>query len=134
MIDSHTIDQTLVSNLPYSMERMADIIRKAMKFYPELKNRFLVGDQEEQKRVKMLALIIVERIDDEMQKTCKHLNLRVEMFQNQIISYFSLPEALLYKESFEFIQAHHNELFQPIKLKKRDSFSKPKIKSSHIQV
>ena len=115
MIDLSTVEQSISSGLPPSMERAADILRKALRFFPEIKKLFLTGAPEETKHAKRLAQLILDRLDEEIRKTCELLGLSYKTFSVQIVTYFSPQDALLYREAEEMIHSHQQEIFSPIK-------------------
>jgi hypothetical protein len=114
MIETENIAEILSSPLPYSMERAADVLRKALKFFPELKNRLLMGSDQEKAKARKMGALICGVIDEEVAKTCQTLGIRMQTFQTQIVSYLTPQDALAYKDAFEFIQAHQKEIFVPV--------------------
>jgi hypothetical protein len=113
MIEPNTIDQILSSTLPPSMERAADIIKKSLKFYQELKKQYLLGTPEEKTLALKAARMIFARLDVEIIQICETMQLRVDTFKKQIVAYFTPQDAAQYLEATEFINAHQQEIFAP---------------------
>ncbi len=115
MIDLNTVEKSISSCLPPSMERAADILRKALRFFPELKKTFPTGNPEEKKHARRIAQSIIDRVNEEIRKTCELLSLNFTTFSAQIVSCFSPGDALLYQEAQKWLRSYHREIFAPIR-------------------
>ena len=115
-----TNDIELISRRPPSLERSAEIIKKSLEYYFKLKNQFLTGSSEDKENARRVGTLIIDRINEEAAKTCKAINLNPNKFHDEILSQFSLKEAIQYKEAINFLIAHRDEIFCK-------NLSKPKV-------
>jgi hypothetical protein len=108
MIDIKTL---FASSGPASLQRMAGIFKKILKFYPSLKNQFLAGSSKEKEQVISWTVQLFERLREEIARTCDTIDMPFEAFEQQILSCFSPEEALLYREANDFVETHRHEIF-----------------------
>lgn len=127
-MDSKQITDTIVSQLPASMERAAVLLKQALNFYPELKQQFLSGSSEEKANAKRLASQIFMILDSEIFSICQTLGINMEMFNQEIRSYMSQSDAAQYTEAMQLIRIHQQEFASIPKKMKRPL----KIKSSRL--
>jgi hypothetical protein len=120
-------DIELISRRPPSLERSAEIIKKSLEYYLKLKNLFLMGSSEEKENARKAAILIMDRINEEVAKTCKAINLNPNKFFEELLSQFSLKETIQYKEANAFINTHRNEIFC-------QNQSKPKVARSSAKL
>ncbi len=114
LIDIKEIEKLLASNLPYSIERIAEILRTSLKIYPDIKDAFLRGNPEEKTRAKKLAALILMRIDEEMKKAQEALDVRKSTFDTSLASYLSGREMSLYKEATDFVRKNREDFLPKI--------------------
>jgi len=121
------VDREFSSTRPYSLERAAEIIKKSLRYYRELKTQFLVGLPEEIENARRLASLIIDRIEDEVSNTCKFLSLSLRSFNEGVVFYLTSTEALEYQHATEFIKAHHYEIFSLPKTKQSRAINNKKM-------
>jgi hypothetical protein len=117
MINPDIIDQALTSALPVSIERVAEIMRKALKLYQPLKDSFIRGAPPEQAEARKMAMLIIQRVEEEMQKACETLGIAWHTCEAQIFSYFTSFDIALYQEVRGYIMDNYDKIFVSHKTK-----------------
>lgn len=110
-LDFQAIQQSLSSTLPFSVERAAAVIKRAIGYFPDLKTKMESGSPEEQANAKKIARMVIQIVTDESNSTCQALHLSVGTLYNQFLNYWSLADKQLYQDAAKYIQSHRDVIF-----------------------